>query len=142
MVAVAVVALVLLVLLALEAPLALEALDLLHQLAVLLLLGLVAEAVLQMDLKVVEQELLVDQVAVVQEIVLELVLMAQLILVEEQEEVVLAVDLAVLELLYLAIQLLIDLPLQLQDRPHLLHLAETTYTLLIRLERLLFKEQI
>jgi hypothetical protein len=62
--------------------------------------------------------------------------------VEEQEEVVLAVDQAVLELLYLVIQLLIDLPLQLQDRPHLLHLAETTFTPLLHLEQLLFKEQI
>ena len=65
----------------------------------------------------------------------------QAVAVEHGTVVALLLVMADQALLYLAIQLLIDLPLQLQDRPHLLYLAETTFTLLIRLERLLFKEQ-
>ena len=65
-----------------------------------------------------------------------------LAVVEEGEEHLQVEATVALELLYLVIQLLIDLPQQLQDHLHLLLQAETTFTLLTRLERLLFKEQI
>jgi hypothetical protein len=77
-----------------------------------------------------------------------LVALAVVVLLEQMDQPILVVVVVVIlalaaqELLYLAIQLLIDLPRQLQDHLHLLPLVVTTYTLLIRLERLLFKEQI